>query len=296
MAGDVPARGERLRHSDPDHAVDPACALERRPTRARERARRHGEVDLHVVRKQAEREVAHRGDVQGAPGRGHGAGLRPRPRLNIAGKAAWREAVLFERQVDCAEVEAGAALAPLQHPHEVRGRRSEGAERHRFDVVCRKPPEADIPPHPGGPERWPHLKLPIRLSVSHAGAGKQQPQQQRVSHATAPISPTCDRQKETIPWGIPRLDPPHREGSRRGEAISHRPPCAAGAKPRSSRLNRETAVVIPAKRRRSSVGAALRALLATAEPSQVGDRRPPQLFKRDSDLVRLAAVSCSFLG
>jgi hypothetical protein len=50
-----------------------------------------------------------------------------------------------------------------------------------------------------------------------------------------------------------------------------------------------------AKQRRSSVGAAFRAILATAEQFQTGDRPPLELFNRDSDLVRLAAVNCSFL-
>jgi hypothetical protein len=56
----------------------------------------------------------------------------------------------------------------------------------------------------------------------------------------------------------------------------------------------ETAVVIAAKQRRSSVGAAFRAIPATAEQFQTGDRPPLKLFSRDSDLVRLAAVNCGF--
>ena len=60
------------------------------------------------------------------------------------------------------------------------------------------------------------------------------------------------------------------------------------------RLNPETAVVIAAKQRRSSAGAAFRAILATAEQFQTGDRLPLKLFSRDSDLVRLAAVNCGF--
>ncbi|MFN9031624.1 MAG: hypothetical protein ACK5XM_15760 [Betaproteobacteria bacterium] len=54
----------------------------------------------------------------------------------------------------------------------------------------------------------------------------------------------------------------------------------------------ETAVVLAAKQRRSSVGVAFRAILATAEHFQTGDRPPLKLFSRDSDLVRLAAVNC----
>ncbi|MFN9031990.1 MAG: hypothetical protein ACK54C_00170 [Betaproteobacteria bacterium] len=59
-------------------------------------------------------------------------------------------------------------------------------------------------------------------------------------------------------------------------------------------MNLETAVVITAKQRRSSVGAAFRAILATAEQFQTGDRPPLKLFSRDSDLVRLAAVNRGF--
>ncbi|MFN9031676.1 MAG: hypothetical protein ACK54C_09330, partial [Betaproteobacteria bacterium] len=47
------------------------------------------------------------------------------------------------------------------------------------------------------------------------------------------------------------------------------------------------AVVIAAKQRRSSVGEAFRAIPATAEQFQTGDRPPLKLFSRDSDLVRL---------
>ncbi|MFN9031644.1 MAG: hypothetical protein ACK5XM_15865, partial [Betaproteobacteria bacterium] len=58
------------------------------------------------------------------------------------------------------------------------------------------------------------------------------------------------------------------------------------------RVNLETAVVITAKQRRSSVGEAFRAIPATAEQLQTGDRPPLKLFSRDSDSVRLAAVNC----
>jgi hypothetical protein len=62
----------------------------------------------------------------------------------------------------------------------------------------------------------------------------------------------------------------------------------------ASLMNPETAVVMAAKQRRSSVGAAFRAILATAEQFQIGARPPLKLFNHDSDLVRLAAVNCGF--
>jgi hypothetical protein len=59
-------------------------------------------------------------------------------------------------------------------------------------------------------------------------------------------------------------------------------------------INPETAIVMAAKQRRSSVGAAFRAILATAEQFQIGARPPLELFNRDRDLVRLAPVNCGF--
>jgi hypothetical protein len=69
--------------------------------------------------------------------------------------------------------------------------------------------------------------------------------------------------------------------------------------PRKSRVpdetsGLETAVIVAAKQRRSSVGAAFRAIPATAEQFQIGARPPLKLINRDSDLVRLAAVNCGF--
>ena len=57
-------------------------------------------------------------------------------------------------------------------------------------------------------------------------------------------------------------------------------------------INLETAVVMAAKQRRSSIGAAFRAIPATAEQFQIGERPPLKLFSLDRDLGRLAAVNC----
>ena len=59
-------------------------------------------------------------------------------------------------------------------------------------------------------------------------------------------------------------------------------------------LTLEAAVVMAAKQRRSSVDAAFRAILATAEQFQIGERPPLKLFNLDRDLGRLAAVNCGF--